>query len=111
MRAFVCSGSCEPVNIVKRLGTIAECTHVRFEVVLENLMLDSILRRVLVEVFLFVFGHRTSRVPCLFHREGPHACLASGYWSQWRPSRRLPRDFGVRPPHCLKKKATPCDLH
>ena len=29
-----------------------------------------------------------------------------GYWSHCRPSSELPPDFGVLPPHCLKKNAT-----
>ena len=34
-----------------------------------------------------------------------------GYSSHWRPSSLLPPDFGLRPPHCLKKNATVCVRH
>src|SRR6202011_816758 len=35
----------------------------------------------------------------------------TGNSSQVRPSRTRPPAFGVRPPHCLKKKATPAARH
>ena len=36
---------------------------------------------------------------------------AVGYSSHVRPSSSRPFALGMRPPHCLKKKATPCALH
>ena len=39
------------------------------------------------------------------------ARVGTGISSQSRPSSSRPLLFGVRPPHCLKKNATPCSRH
>ncbi len=39
------------------------------------------------------------------------ASAGLGNWFHSRPSNFLPPVFGLSPPHCLKKNATPAFLH
>src|SRR5580704_8988821 len=66
------------------------------------------------EGFELLFRPRADGVVLGFFRHSTEAAQVgetSGNWLHFRPSRSRPLDFGRRPPHCLKKSATPLARH
>ncbi len=45
------------------------------------------------------------------YKDKVKSIAVAGIWSQVCPSRTLPPDFGVLPPHCLKKNGIPATAH